>query len=112
MLSAFLRSLGHNAQPITDSTKVIPWLDVHPCDTVILDLAMPDIDGIALIKMIKERFRDLPVVIFTGWGYDETKMREALDAGANGYVSKGVAIEEVYSALQRVLARKTVAAQK
>ena len=106
MLSLFLRSLGHSAHSLTDSTKTLSWLDLNPCDTVILDLAMPGIDGLSLVKMIREKFSDMPIVIFTGWGYDEKHMQETLDAGANGYVSKGVPIEEVYAALQRVLARR------
>lgn len=106
MLCMFLRSLGHSAHSLTDSTKTLSWLDLNPCDTVILDLAMPGIDGLSLVKMIREKQPDMPIVIFTGWGYDEKHMQEALDAGANGYVSKGVPIEEVYSALQRVLIRR------
>jgi DNA-binding NarL/FixJ family response regulator len=46
----------------------------------------------------------LPVVVFTGVGYDEEQMHAALQAGANGYVSKSLPIEQLYCVLARVLA--------
>ena len=48
--------------------------------------------------------RSLPVVVFTGIGYEEEKMHAALRAGANGYVSKHLPIEQLYCVLSRMLA--------
>ena len=64
---------------------------------------MPKIDGISLISMIREKFATIPIVMFTGLGYDEEAMQAARKAGANGYVSKGLGPSEIYSALMRVL---------
>ena len=64
---------------------------------------MPKIDGLSLISVIRERYHDLPIIIFTGLGYDEEMMQTARYAGANGYVSKGLGPSEIYSALMRVL---------
>ena len=46
----------------------------------------------------------LPIIVFTGVGYDEERMHAALRAGANGYVSKNLPIEQLYCVLSRVLA--------
>ena len=70
--------------------------------SVILDIGMPKIDGLSLISMIREKHADLPIVMFTGLGYDEEAMQTARKAGANGYVSKGLGPSEIYSALMRV----------
>ena len=55
--------------------------------------------------MIREKFPALPIVMFTGLGYDEDAMQAARKAGANGYVSKGLGPSEIYSALMRVLSQ-------
>ena len=53
---------------------------------------------------------ELPIVMFTGLGYDEDAMQAARKAGANGYVSKGLGPSEIYSALMRVLSAQPVKA--
>src|SRR5438445_182214 len=65
---------------------------------------MPKVDGISLISFIREINPTIPIVVFTGVGYDEEKMHAALRAGANGYMSKNLPIEQLYSVLSRVLA--------
>ena len=102
-LTTYLRDKGHNASSLTDGNKVPAWLEGNSCDAVILDIGMPKIDGLSLISMIRETHADLPIVMFTGLGYDEEAMQTARRAGANGYVSKGLGPNEIYSALMRVL---------
>jgi DNA-binding NarL/FixJ family response regulator len=64
---------------------------------------MPKVDGLTLISVIRAKYAELPIVMFTGLGYDEEAMQQARRAGANGYVSKGLGPSEIYSALMRVL---------
>jgi AmiR/NasT family two-component response regulator len=59
--------------------------------------------------MIREQHLDIPIVMFTGLGYDEEAMQKARKAGANGYVSKGLGPNEIYSALMRVLSHTKAA---
>jgi DNA-binding response OmpR family regulator len=102
-LTTYLRGKGHTASSLTDSTKVTAWLELNPCDGLILDIGMPKIDGISLISVVREKHPDLAIVMFTGLGYDEDAMQAARKAGANGYVSKGLGPSEIYSALMRVI---------
>ena len=102
-LTTYLRSKGHGCSSLTDPSKVLSWLDLNPCDAIILDIGMPKIDGLSLISMIREKFLTVPIVMFTGLGYDEDAMQAARKAGANGYVSKGLGPSEIYSALMRVI---------
>lgn len=104
-LTTYLRGKGHAASSLTDSSKVESWLELNQCDAVILDINMPKIDGLSLISTIRAKSADLPIVMFTGLGYDEEAMQTARKAGANGYVSKGLGPSEVYSALMRVLSQ-------
>jgi two-component system OmpR family response regulator len=102
-LVTYLNSKGHDCDALTDGSKVDSWLDLNPCDAIVLDIGMPKVDGISLISIIRARFPDVPIIIFTGMGYEEDLMQAARQAGANGYVSKGLGPGEIYSALMRVL---------
>lgn len=106
-LITYLRSKGHECSALTDGTKTLSWLDLNPCDAVILDIGMPKLDGLSVIPMIRTSHPNLPIIMFTGLGYDEETMQAARFAGANGYVSKGLGPTEIYSALMRVLQQNT-----
>jgi two-component system OmpR family response regulator len=102
-LTTYLRDKGHTAFAVSDAERVDSWLESNPCDAVILDIGMPKVDGITLITVIRDKCPELPIVIFTGRGYDEETMQAARKAGANGYVSKGLGPAEIYAAVMRVL---------
>jgi len=103
-LVTYLRQRGHTCHALTDGFQTAAWLAEHDCEVAIVDLKMPKVDGISLITFIREMNPTLPVVVFTGVGYDEEQMHAALQAGANGYVSKNLPIEQLYCVLARVLA--------
>jgi DNA-binding NarL/FixJ family response regulator len=63
-------------------------------DLVLMDLSMPDLDGIAAMRRIHERKPDLPVVILTAHA-DPGVEKEAREAGASGFLAKGTALEEL-----------------
>ncbi|MEP6936524.1 MAG: response regulator [Chthoniobacterales bacterium] len=103
-LITYLKQKGHTCESLTDGFQTASWLHEKTCDVVVVDLNMPKVDGISLISFIREIDHRLPVVVFTGVGYDEERMHAALRAGANGYVSKNLPIEQLYCVLARVLA--------
>jgi two-component system OmpR family response regulator len=103
-LVTYLRQRGHTCQSLTEGLETAAWFAHHDCDVVIVDLKMPKVDGISLISFIREINPKIPIVVFTGVGYDEEQMHAALRAGANGYVSKNLPIEQLYCVLARILA--------
>ena len=103
-LVTYLRQRGHTCQALTDGFQTAAWLAQNHCDVAIVDLKMPKVDGISLVSFIREMEPTLPIVVFTGVGYDEEQMHAALRAGANGYVSKNLPIEQLYCVLARLLA--------
>jgi DNA-binding response OmpR family regulator len=103
-LAAYLKQKGHTCASLTEGFQTAVWLEMHDCEVVVVDLNMPKVDGISLITYIRGIQRNLPIIVFTGVGYEEDKMHAALRAGANGYVSKNLPVEQLYCVLARVLA--------
>jgi two-component system chemotaxis response regulator CheY len=103
-LVTYLKQKGHTCDALTEGFETAAWLEHNRCDVIIVDLNMPKVDGISLISFIREISQQIPIIVFTGVGYDEERMHAALRAGANGYVSKNLPIEQLYCVLSRVLA--------
>jgi len=103
-LSTYLRQQGHTCEFLTDGFETAAWLAHNDCEVIVVDLKMPKVDGITLTAFIREINATVPIIVFTGMGYDEDHMHAALRAGANGYVSKNLPIEQLYCVVSRVLA--------
>jgi DNA-binding NarL/FixJ family response regulator len=72
-------------------------------DIVFLDLEMPEMDGVAVLRALRQNDPDARVIIFTAFDTDE-RIVEAVRAGAAGYLLKGSPREEVFRAVQVVFA--------
>ncbi len=103
-LVTYLKQKGHSCESLTEGFQTAAWFEYNHCDVLVVDLNMPKVDGISLISFLREISQKLPIIVFTGIGYDEERMHAALRAGANGYVSKNLPIEQLYCVLSRVLA--------
>ena len=78
-------------------------------DVVLMDLLMPQLDGVAATRIIRERYPDVRVIALTSF-QDEEKVQAALDAGAIGYILKNVSADELANAIRAAWAgRPTLA---
>ena len=68
-------------------------------DVIILDLGLPDIPGLELLAVIRERNERVPIVVLSSRG-DETAKVQALDHGADDYVTKPFGMEELLARLR------------
>jgi two-component system KDP operon response regulator KdpE len=73
-------------------------------DVIVLDLGLPDRDGIDVIRKIREKNTGTPIIVLSVRSNEEDKIA-ALDAGADDYVTKPFAIGELYARLRVVLRR-------
>jgi two-component system KDP operon response regulator KdpE len=71
-------------------------------DLVILDLGLPDMQGLDLLRQIRARREDLPIVVLSSRG-DETAKVEALDLGADDYVTKPFGMDELLARIRAAL---------
>ena len=70
-----------------DADECFERLATHKPDCILLDLIMPGKGGLEVLKELKEKGDDTPVVVFTS-ETDEAKIKECIDAGASGVVNK------------------------
>ena len=87
---AALRELGEvSFDQAASGLEAIERLAVAPVDLVVLDLNMPDVHGLEVLRFVRahERFRSLPVVVLTTRG-DEESREAALREGATRYLTK------------------------
>jgi len=84
--------------------RAIEVLGMHPVQMVVLDLNMPDMHGLDVIRFLRShrQYRDLPVMVLTTRG-DETSRQAALDAGASAYVTKPFMPTALLSAVRQLL---------
>lgn len=81
-----------------DGKEAICEASTHDPDVVLLDLGLPDIDGIDVIKKIRT-WSNMPIIVISARSQDADKI-EALDAGADDYLTKPFSIEELLARLR------------
>jgi DNA-binding NarL/FixJ family response regulator len=75
----------------------------HVCDVVLLDISLPDMNGVEVLKRAKKKAPRVPVLMFSMYREDQYAVR-ALKAGAAGYLSKTVDAQQMIAAIQQVAA--------
>ena len=84
-----------------DGTQVLPMVDRHRPDVVLMDIRMPNMDGLAATETLRARRHAPEVIILTTFDADEHVLR-ALRAGAAGFVLKDTPPAEIVDAVRRV----------
>jgi DNA-binding NarL/FixJ family response regulator len=90
-----------------DGAEAVALYDTHRPDVVLLDLRMPQMDGVAAIRAIRSAHPDARIVALTSYDGDADIYR-ALDAGACGYLIKDMLGNEVIGAIRTAAAGKRV----
>jgi len=98
-----LEEKGYHVMAADSGEKALNLLQQSPADMAIIDLLLPGIDGIELTQKIRER-STLPIIILSAIGDDKKKV-EALEQGADDYVTKPFSIEEIIARIRSVLRR-------
>ena len=102
-LASLLTGMGHDHIVQASNGRVaLNLLEVSRFDLVILDVNMPDIDGIDLLGRIRARDRRTPVLMLSVCGEGQTAL-QAMQMGASGYLTKDTVFAELQTAITRVL---------
>jgi DNA-binding response OmpR family regulator len=102
-IAALVGSVGHRVTSAYDGNEALRRFDAERPDLVILDLAMPGLDGLAVCSAIRRR-GTTPIIVLSGEGQEAAKV-EALDAGADDYVTKPFGKNELLARIRAVTRR-------
>jgi two-component system KDP operon response regulator KdpE len=105
-LAINLRARRYDVQTAADGTTALTLAGRRPPDLVILDLGLPDIDGIEVIHGLRG-WTQIPIVVLSA-RQDQADKVAALDAGADDYVTKPFGMDELLARLRAALRRATV----
>jgi two-component system KDP operon response regulator KdpE len=102
-VAALVGSEGHRVIAAYDGEEGLRHFEADRPDLVVLDLAMPGLDGLAVCTAIRQQ-ATTPIIVLSGEGQEEAKV-EALDAGADDYVTKPFGKAELLARIRAVTRR-------
>jgi len=103
-VAALVGSVGHRVSAAYDGVEGLRHYDAERPDLVILDLAMPGMDGLSVCSELRQR-GTTPIIVLSGEGQEAAKV-EALDAGADDYVTKPFGKSELLARIRAVTRRR------
>ena len=109
-LGEALANVGYEVDEAPNGAAGIKKFEEDPADCVILDLKLPDIDGIKVLKRLKEMDGDLPIVMMTAYGEVETAVG-AIKAGAYDFIQKPFQLEKMKLAVRNALESSVMRAE-
>jgi two-component system KDP operon response regulator KdpE len=109
VLKTTLSSHGYGVRIASDGDEAIQMMKAWTPDLVITDLRMPNVDGLQLCKHIRSKSK-IPIIVLSVKGEERTKV-EALDAGADDYVTKPFGVAELLARVRVALRRASVPEQ-
>jgi two-component system KDP operon response regulator KdpE len=104
-LRVILTNAGYAVEEAATKKEALDAVSVRPPDAIVLDLVLPDGNGIEVCTDIR-RWSQVPIVVLSAVGDEHQKVR-ALDAGADDYVTKPFGSEELLARMRAVLRRKS-----
>src|SRR5919201_1342104 len=107
-LERALRLEGYDVELAADGAEALGTLADHHADAVLLDLMMPNVDGIEVCRRLRGRGDRTPLLMLTARDAVSDRVT-ALDAGADDYVVKPFALDELLARLRALLRRSGVA---
>ena len=96
---------GFQAKGVTTGAEALAYLTETPCDVVLVDVKMPGLGGLQLVKKIKEERPKLGVILLTGHG-SAKDAEEGIKLGAFDYLMKPVKIDDLVRVLHSAAARE------
>jgi two-component system response regulator AtoC len=109
-LSELLESRGYRVVQAEDGPQALAALMHEGLDACLLDIRMPGLDGLAVLKSANESGIDVPVIVMTAHG-DSSTVIEAMRLGAYDYIAKPVDFDQLVSQLDRAVSRHRISRQ-
>ncbi len=107
-LVVYMKRNNYSIDAVYDGKAALEYLEADVYDCVILDIMMPEVDGITVLKTIRSKGNNVPVIILTAKSEIDDRVI-GLDAGADDYLCKPFSMKELNARIRSVTRRQTVA---
>jgi two-component system response regulator AtoC len=101
LLTDLLTEEGYKVRTADTAAKAVAEIEKHLPDLVMMDVQLPDQDGIALLRQLKKEHSELEMIVMTAFGGSSTAIK-AMEHGAYDYVTKPFEIDDLLATLRRV----------
>jgi two-component system KDP operon response regulator KdpE len=105
LLSTNLKASGYNVRAAADGTEALKLIEEHPFDLLLLDVNMPGANGLQVVEAMRHG-AEIPILMLSGRSRERDKV-EALDLGADDYLSKPFGVAELLARIKALLRRAT-----
>jgi len=105
LLSGNLKASGYDVRAAADGTEALKLIDEHPFDLLLLDVNMPGPNGLQVLEAIRHS-AEIPILMVSGRSRERDKV-DALDLGADDYLSKPFGVAELLARVKALLRRAT-----
>lgn len=104
LYTELLEKKNYTVDTAPNALTALDKIETFEPDIILLDIVLPDTDGIELLGKIKEdpKFKKKPVLMLTGVS-EIKKIKQCLDLGAAGYITKGTSIEDIGKKISMIL---------
>ena len=103
----YLSQMGYNITVVDSGLKALELTKKRRIDILITDLKMPEVNGLDLLKAVKEHQPETEVIILTGYGSIETAV-EALKLGSYDYLQKPIKLDRLKALIDRILEKRSL----
>ena len=98
-VTALLEKNNYSVDPVYDGEEALAYLDAENYDAVILDIMMPKVDGLEVLRRLRRQGNGIPVLLLTAKSEVEDKV-SGLDTGANDYLTKPFPTSELLARIR------------
>ncbi len=105
-LERVLRREGHEVVTAENGEEALKILKERKVDILVTDIKLPGIDGLKLLKWVKQHLPDIKVIMITGYSSIKGAV-EAMKRGASDYIAKPFSLEEIKASIKAVLEEET-----
>ncbi|MFA5038559.1 MAG: response regulator [Candidatus Omnitrophota bacterium] len=99
----WLRAKGYEISTAVDGRKALDEIERRKPDIIFMDINMPEMDGLEALRIIREKDKDLPVILLTAAFGDEAKIARARDLGVSGFFAKNYTFDQLVQVMQVTL---------
>jgi CheY-like chemotaxis protein len=106
MLTAIVSGEGHETQTATNGREALEIIQSQPPDCMLLDMLMPEMDGVQVLEALQSKGIKIPVIVLTA-DIQEWMQTKCLELGAQNFLNKPVKQDDLRAALKEALSQET-----